>query len=51
MRSSNTTNTAISTSPAMMQSQVAALLHRHTADCWNPSTISTIAAVMSTVPR
>jgi hypothetical protein len=34
-----------------MQSHVAALLHPHTADCWNPSTTSAIAAVTSTVPR
>ena len=34
-----------------MQSQVAGLLHPHTADCWNLSTTSTIAAVISTVPR
>ena len=51
IRSSNTTNTAISTRPATMQSQVAALLHPHTADCSNPSTTNTIAAVTSTVPR
>src|SRR5437762_13497968 len=49
IRSSKATNTAISASPATMQSHVAALLHPHTADCWNPSTTNLIAAVTSTV--
>ena len=35
----------------MMQTQVAGLLHPHTLDCSNPSTVRPIAPVIRAVPR